>query len=79
MEARIIQIGNSKGIRLPNALIKQYDLKGTIEITPTPEGILIQPSKSIVPRSEWAAILATMTPPDEEDTTWDETLSDGIE
>lgn len=44
MQARIIKIGNSMGVRIPSALIKQYDLKGAIEITPTEDGILIQPS-----------------------------------
>jgi len=79
MQAKIIRIGNSQGIRLPAALIKQYELKEAIEIIPTPDGILIQPSKGIIPRSEWEAILSKMTPPAAENTDWDTTLGDGIE
>jgi antitoxin MazE len=54
MEGRIIQIGNSKGIRLPNILIRQYGFKDSIEMIPTPEGILIRPLEKRKAREGWA-------------------------
>jgi antitoxin MazE len=71
MEARIIQIGNSKGIRLPNTLIKQYGLKDTIEIIPTPEGILIRPKEKRKAREGWEeqikAVIDEHGPDDQDD------------
>ena len=53
MQSTLIQIGNSKGVRLPASLIKQYELKEAIEITPTAEGILIQPAQKRKAREGW--------------------------
>ncbi len=41
MLAQLIDIGNSKGIRIPKKLIQQYGLEDEIEITATSNGLLI--------------------------------------
>jgi antitoxin MazE len=41
MEARLIQIGNSKGIRLPKGLISKYGFGDKVLLEALPEGILI--------------------------------------
>ena len=51
MNAKLIQIGNSKGIRLPKSLIEKYDLTKELEIVETDEGIIIKPISSV--RSGW--------------------------
>ena len=51
MNAKLIQIGNSKGIRLPKSLIEKYDLSEELEILETDEGIIIKPVSSV--RSGW--------------------------
>ncbi len=51
MRTRLIQIGNSKGIRLSRTLIDQFDLKEDIIIEPTDKGILI--SSGTVLRQGW--------------------------
>ena len=51
MNAKLIQIGNSKGIRLPKSLIEKYDLTEELEIVETDEGIIIKPVSSV--RSGW--------------------------
>lgn len=66
------------GVRLPSALIKQYELKGAIEIMPTVDGIMIRPVKGIMPLSEWDEVLANMRPPEATDDEWDITLGDVI-
>lgn len=61
MQAQLIKIGNSKGIRFPSVLIKQYDLKEAVEITPTPNGILIQPAQKKKAREGWAEQMKAAT------------------
>lgn len=51
MRTRLIQIGNSKGVRLSKSLIKQFELGEGIIIEPTDKGILISSAK--VPRQGW--------------------------
>jgi antitoxin MazE len=51
MTIKLIQIGNSKGIRLPKTLIEKFQLKNELEIVESEEGILIKPVSSI--RKEW--------------------------
>ena len=79
MQARIIQIGNSKGIRIPKSYLERLDTEH-VTLEQTEEGILIRPLKRITPRSEWSAILATMKcSPEVGVSDWDQTLADGIE
>jgi antitoxin MazE len=77
--ARITQIGNSKGVRLPKELALSL---GTTEVTleQTIEGILIKPAPAIPPLKEWAALFAKAdTSPEPEFNDWDVTLQDGLE
>lgn len=50
MQAQIIQIGNSQGIRIPKVLIDELNLSGTIELTKSDQGLLISPNE---PRAGW--------------------------
>lgn len=77
--ARITQIGNSKGVRLPKELALSL---GTTEVIlePTADGILIKPASTVPPLSQWAAIFAQAdTSPEPEFNDWDITLKDGLE
>ncbi|PIR23490.1 MAG: AbrB/MazE/SpoVT family DNA-binding domain-containing protein [Deltaproteobacteria bacterium CG11_big_fil_rev_8_21_14_0_20_45_16] len=51
MKSKLIQIGNSKGVRLPKAIIEQYDLKSDIEIELREEGLFLRASRR--PRASW--------------------------
>ena len=44
METKIIQVGNSKGIRLPKQLIAKYGLAEVVVIKELKNGILIEAS-----------------------------------
>jgi len=44
-ETRIIQIGNSRGVRIPKALLTKYDLQDEVVLEELEDGILIH-SKS---------------------------------
>ena len=41
MRIKVIDIGNSKGIRLPQALIQQYNLDNEVAVELTKEGIML--------------------------------------
>ncbi|MDD3771652.1 MAG: AbrB/MazE/SpoVT family DNA-binding domain-containing protein [Weeksellaceae bacterium] len=51
MEIRVINIGNSKGIRLSKALLEQYNITDTLEIILEKERIILKPKS--VPRKGW--------------------------
>jgi antitoxin MazE len=54
MKTNLIQIGNSKGIRIPKSLIEQYQLSGEIELIPSRTGLLITASSK--PRDGWEEV-----------------------
>jgi antitoxin MazE len=56
MKTNLIQIGNSKGIRISKSLIAQFNLEGEIEIVPSSKGLLIRPLSK--PRSNWEHIFS---------------------
>lgn len=51
MEASLIKIGNSKGIRLSKTLIEKYNLRDTVELILEKGYIIIKPSSE--PRKGW--------------------------
>ena len=53
MTLKLIQIGNSKGLRLPKNIIEKYGLEGELTLIETENGLLIKPVDK--PRSNWKA------------------------
>jgi antitoxin MazE len=51
MKIKLIPIGNSKGIRLPSAVIRQYNLEEEIELVTDKDKIWIKPSSKN--RAHW--------------------------
>ena len=51
MEASLIKIGNSKGIRLSKTLIEKYNLRDKVELILEKGYIIIKPSSE--PRKGW--------------------------
>jgi len=39
---KLVQIGNSKGVRIPQELIQRYQLVGEVQLTETENGLLLQ-------------------------------------
>jgi antitoxin MazE len=52
MKARIVRVGNSRGIRLPKPLLEQSGLSDEVEIGAEPGRIIIETARR--PRSGWA-------------------------
>jgi len=79
MEAKLVRIGNSKGIRLPKSMLVQTGMTERIEIEAKGHSIILKPIKE--PRSGWEASFAKGNPElSEEDRAWldaDLAASDG--
>jgi antitoxin MazE len=61
MQISVVQIGNSKGIRLNKMLLEKYEITDKIELILKDDCIIIKPIKSIKePRQGWAEAFATM-------------------
>lgn len=59
MLAHLISIGNSKGVRIPAALLRQYGLSDMVELLPGKDEITIRPIRS-QPREGWDLAFSTM-------------------
>ena len=59
MKTRIVQIGNSKGIRIPKPLLEEAGLQGEVEIRVERDTLVIRPAKR--PRAGWAAAFREMS------------------
>lgn len=53
MRARIIRIGNSRGLRIPKPILDQAGLEDEVELTVDGDRLVIQRSQP--PRTGWAA------------------------
>lgn len=51
MEVPVINIGNSKGIRLPKSILEQYNISDTLELILEKGKIILKPKS--VPRKGW--------------------------
>ena len=52
MKARLVRIGNSRGLRLPKAVIEQVGLDDEVELVVEGRRIVITPARR--PRAGWA-------------------------
>lgn len=58
MKTRLVRIGNSKGVRIPKALIDQSGLEDEVEITLKGNSLVIRPASN--PRDGWAEAFEEM-------------------
>jgi antitoxin MazE len=74
VQAKLIRIGNSQGVRLPQAIIKQAGLEDELDIVMSGDAVIIRPHRDV--RSGWG-IAASMCHEAEEDlSAWDATIND---
>jgi antitoxin MazE len=60
MKTRIVQIGNSKGVRIPKPLLDQTGLEGDVEIQVRQDSLVIRPGRK--PREGWSKAFREMAP-----------------
>lgn len=58
MKTKIIQIGNSRGVRIPKPLLEQAGLEGDVELRVVESGIMIEGVAE--PRAGWAKAAAEL-------------------
>ena len=58
MNVSVVQIGNSKGIRLSKTLIEKYNIKDTLEMILESGYIILKPISE--PRKDWAKAFENM-------------------
>lgn len=64
MKTRIVQIGNSRGIRLPKVLLEEAQLSDEVELDVEPGRIVIR--RGTRPRAGWGAAARKMRDRDED-------------
>ena len=57
-KTRIIRIGNSRGVRIPKAILEQSGLNGEVELVVQKDGLLLRKTRK--PREGWAEAFKEM-------------------
>ncbi|MDO9264747.1 MAG: AbrB/MazE/SpoVT family DNA-binding domain-containing protein [Desulfosalsimonadaceae bacterium] len=76
-DAKLVPIGNSKGVRIPKALLQKYGLKNSLLIEETDRGLLLRNKEE--GKLSWEDTYKSMADEKENWDDFDETLSDGLE
>jgi len=78
METKLIEIGNSKGVRIPKKLIEKYHIMDNLEIVEEDNGILIKSKKGKNKKLSWEETYKEMRNEKEDWNDFDSVISDGI-
>lgn len=76
-DVKLIPIGNSKGIRIPKALLQKYGLQKSLIIEETDRGLLLRNNKES--KLSWEETYKAMADEKEEWDEFDAALLDGLE
>ena len=77
VELKVVQIGNSRGVRLPKAVLERYGIKDALVLEAREEGLLLRGKKD--KRMTWEETFRDMAREREDWSDLDATLADGIE
>jgi antitoxin MazE len=78
MRASVIAVGNSKGIRLPAAVLKQCEIADSVELEVKDKMIIIRPVRK-TPRKDWGKAFQEMHKCGEDALIIDDSLESGGE
>ena len=76
---KVARIGNSRGVRLPAALLRRYRIGESVLMEERSEGILLRPIGSSVAKLSWEETAREMAASHEDWSAWDATSADGLE
>ena len=76
-DIKLVPIGNSKGVRLPKALLEKYGLNNSLLLEETDRGLLLR--KKADNKLSWENTYTAMAGEKESWDDFDETLLDGLE
>jgi antitoxin MazE len=78
VELKVTRIGNSRGVRLPAALLRRYRIGAIVTLEERSEGILLRPTGPAVEKLSWEDTAREMAAGGEDWSTWDAVSSDGL-
>lgn len=76
-DAKLVPIGNSRGVRIPKALLQKYGLKNSLLIEETDRGLLLRNKEES--KLSWEETYQSMANEKENWNDFDTTLNDGLE
>jgi len=76
-DIKLIPIGNSKGVRIPKALLQKYGLKNSLLLEETDEGLLLRKKEDS--KLSWEDTYKAMANEKEDWDDFETTLLDGLE
>jgi len=76
-DIKLVPIGNSRGIRIPKALIQKYGFTQSVVLEETDKGILLRNKED--DKLSWTDTYKAMAKEDENWDDFDSTLLDGLE
>ncbi len=78
MKTKLVSIGNSKGIRIPMAILKQFNIENEVDLEVKKQKIVIKPIKT-KPREGWENAFRLMHERKDDVLLLDETIDSAIE
>jgi antitoxin MazE len=79
MTLKIARIGNSRGIRLPAAMLRRYHITDAVLIEEKADGIVLRPRRNRQQKLSWAETATAMAKAEEDWSAWeDATSGDGL-
>ena len=77
VELKVVQIGNSRGVRLPKAVLQRYEIKDALVLEAREDGLLLRGKKD--KRLTWEETYRAAAREKEDWSDLDTTLADGID
>ncbi|MEO8145378.1 MAG: AbrB/MazE/SpoVT family DNA-binding domain-containing protein, partial [Betaproteobacteria bacterium] len=77
VELKVVRIGNSRGVRLPKAVLERYEIKDALVLEAREEGLLLRGKKD--KRLTWEETYRAAAREKEDWSDLDATLADGID
>lgn len=78
LELKVARIGNSRGVRLPAASLKRYDVGSILVMEERSDGILLKPKARSVVKLDWEGTAREMETAGEDWSEWDALDGDGL-
>ncbi len=77
IELKVVPIGNSRGVRLPKAVLDKYAIKGELVLEERTEGLLLRNKRD--KRLTWEDTFKEMAKEREDWSDLDATIADGLD
>jgi len=76
---KVARIGNSRGIRLPAAMLRKYHITDTVIAEERDDEIILKAGRSAQPKLSWEETGKAIAAAKEDWSDWDVTLADGLD